>query len=333
MSENRAAELERDISRTRDDVDRILDALGDKLSPKRLVGDAIEGATKAPRRVAKTVGAQAAHHPLPTALIGLGIVWLVAATRRDARESRRESPNGSASWEDSLSYAEREDLNRYQRMHLAQDQPPRFLGESDEDYDNRLYVTRGVILGVDATPQEDRAAFRSRVDAEHKSLRERVRSVLARIGDAAGDAKRGAMGAAGVVKHGVMDAAGAVKHGVMDAAGGVKHGAERVGSFGSEQAGHVKHAAQKVGRSARDMHEAHPLVSGAIMVAVGAAIGALTPNTKAENRLMADKRERLAENFTRRARAVRDEAADFAVETVERAADRVRSDLGSDPTH
>jgi hypothetical protein len=328
MSEERAAELEREIARTREDVDRILDTLGHKLSPRHLLNQAVQGATRGPRRVASNVGSQIVHHPIPAAIAGIGLAWLILAARRD-------SANGYIPWEDQLSEAERDDLRRYERLRVFEEEPRRLEGESDADYDKRRYHTRAAVLGVECAPGETPGTFRERIDAAYRTLGERVKSTLSRIGEtakhgaravagAAGTAKDRVMDAAGAVKHGAEGAAGAVKHRVMGAAGAVKHGAEDAAGAVKAQAGHMKHGAEKALRSARGVHESNPLVAGAVVFAVGAALGALAPNTQVENRLLAERKERLKQTVARRAGAVREEAASFAKETAQRATEKVR---------
>jgi hypothetical protein len=70
-------EIENEIGRTRDELDLTLDALAAELAPKNLV-------ERAANMVKESLGAESAlgravrADPVPLALIGLGVAWLVA---------------------------------------------------------------------------------------------------------------------------------------------------------------------------------------------------------------------------------------------------------------
>lgn len=65
-------EIRRDIERTRAEMDETVDALGDRFSPGQLV----DQAWGIVRRQKGGVGDVARQHPVPLALMGLGVAWL-----------------------------------------------------------------------------------------------------------------------------------------------------------------------------------------------------------------------------------------------------------------
>src|SRR4051812_13216917 len=72
-SERSADEIRREIERTRSQMDRTVDALGDKLSPSRMLDDLyLRLRTEGPAALGDAVK----HHPIPFTLMGLGLGWL-----------------------------------------------------------------------------------------------------------------------------------------------------------------------------------------------------------------------------------------------------------------
>jgi len=75
--------IERDLAQTRSRLDATIDALQDKLSPGQMVDQAVGylkegGGGEFGRNLTRSV----TEHPLPVALIGVGVAWLMAAGAR-----------------------------------------------------------------------------------------------------------------------------------------------------------------------------------------------------------------------------------------------------------
>lgn len=78
----RSEAIRADIERTRAELDRTVDALQQRLSPQQLVHGAFEAlrenAGDSTRRIVNVVKS----NPIPIALIGAGLVWLLASQAR-----------------------------------------------------------------------------------------------------------------------------------------------------------------------------------------------------------------------------------------------------------
>lgn len=111
----RPEEIESDIERTRADFSSTIDAIQSKLTPRELMDQAVDYA------LSTTPGAFSANlvntvrdNPVPVALIGIGVAWLMAAGRqprvapamRRQRYARRASfyPEVDADYESDLGY-------------------------------------------------------------------------------------------------------------------------------------------------------------------------------------------------------------------------------------
>jgi hypothetical protein len=93
-------ELLWDIRQTRGQMDRTLDELGERLQPRHLLDDVIDHfwrreeqtarkTREAASRVSHQVASQIREHPLPSFLIGAGLLWLLA--EQSERVQRAES--------------------------------------------------------------------------------------------------------------------------------------------------------------------------------------------------------------------------------------------------
>jgi Protein of unknown function (DUF3618) len=103
-------EIENEIGRTRSELDLTLDALAVELAPKHLVERAakmVKRSWSANRRSGTGLGGAFRADPVPLALVGLGVAWLVAentgllggaAPGRDGRAAAPD-PEGGAAFE------------------------------------------------------------------------------------------------------------------------------------------------------------------------------------------------------------------------------------------
>ncbi|WP_445156797.1 DUF3618 domain-containing protein [Halomonas sp. E14] len=118
--------------------------------------------------------------------------------------------------------------------------------------------------------------------------------------------------------------------------GKVKHQAQHVGSQLRSGASHVNerqhaamdavsHRARDTGHGITQFVQDHPLIAGALGVAVGAALGSLFAPTRVENRHLGEVRDRAMH----RASEYGHEQMDHAKEKIHETADRVRSEVRS----
>lgn len=90
-----SAELERELARIRTDMDRTIGQIEHRLSPDRLIDQALVHLRGGPGAIAAKLGRAVTRHPVPTALAAAALGWLLLAERGDAsrspsqRESRR----------------------------------------------------------------------------------------------------------------------------------------------------------------------------------------------------------------------------------------------------
>jgi hypothetical protein len=99
-----AAEIEREVRQSRADIEQTLDAIQERLSPGQMVDQAI-GYLRGGRGVdfARNLGDSIAANPLPVALLGVGVAWLMFSSQRSPRD---DEAMRAAYWEDDLDAAE-----------------------------------------------------------------------------------------------------------------------------------------------------------------------------------------------------------------------------------
>lgn len=307
------SELERDVERSRGRVEQTVDALRDKMSFDQIVDDAARYfRNSGGAQLVSGFGKQLRDNPLPLALIGAGIAWMMFGPGRHRSESHSRSERGYSdrSYDETWASGRHGDdprsgyyESRYGRGSAAAS------GRGSDFY--RGYEDESGIL----------SEVGSGISQAASSAVEGVRSGLASAASMVGSAAEGARSAASSAASGVgsaasyaADRAGSVASGVGDMAyrfGGTAAGAVR--SAGG-QAGYY---GRQAGQSFVDILEDEPLIIGAVGVAVGAAIGAFLPSTEAEDRLMGETRDSLVEQVSSFAGDQYEKAKDAAGEAFE----------------
>jgi hypothetical protein len=87
----RPHEIEGDIARTRADVSNTIDAIQSKLSPGELMNEALQLARQSgAREFTQNFGRSMRDNPIPVALVGIGLAWLMTTSRRGPPAYREE---------------------------------------------------------------------------------------------------------------------------------------------------------------------------------------------------------------------------------------------------
>jgi len=87
-------ELQREADAIRADMDRTLNALERKLSPRQLLDRSLTFMQENGGDVLEKIGATVKQHPLPLLLTSAGLIWLAAASRSSSKR-RWDSPSTS----------------------------------------------------------------------------------------------------------------------------------------------------------------------------------------------------------------------------------------------
>jgi hypothetical protein len=160
--------IERDLARTRARMDGRLDELQDHLTPKQMLNDAFgyfrggDGSD-----FTRDLVTRARANPIPVALAGIGIAWLMAS-------GQGSGPTASAPGAKYRAPAIRsEDLEM--RLRIAEGQVQRFDHDDDDSYANRLHDARGKVVGVARNASDTAASYGQRIKDAIASAAQSVR--------------------------------------------------------------------------------------------------------------------------------------------------------------
>jgi hypothetical protein len=322
-----ARQIEREVEASRAHVEETVEALKDKMSLGQIVDEAARyfTASGGPQAMAN-LGAQVRDNPLPLALVGVGLAWLMSGRGQPHLRSRRELDYGRGYDPDFDGDGRRYAGAPYPDYTGAADIGDEWgAGDgSNESGDGRK--RRGARDVRDAA-----AAAASAVGSAAESVASGVGAAASSIGGAAKGAGSTAYRAGRSAYSTAGYAAGGVRHGA-DAAwrggSGAYRQASRFGTGAYDSASRLGRAAyggaDRLGHRARDsvsgLLETEPLVLGALGLAVGAALGALLPRTETEDRYFGETRDRLRDDAAVFARERLDEGREVAKDVYRAAA-------------
>ena len=244
--------IERDLDQTRSRLGSHLSELQSRLSPGQVVDDAMayfRGSDGA--EFGRNLLASVRNNPLPAAITGIGLAWLMASNPR---------PNPA----NAASGFHRDDQDFHTRLRTAERRVARQPDEAEHLYAARLDEARGQALGIAREP-----------DDTDQSFGDRVKAALAKGHQAAADGAQSLRETAG-------DAAGAVGGAFVSAGSMAQSAAQRVGgaiSQGGQSAG-------QAGDSLVATLTANPMLLGALGLAAGALLGSLLPQSEGEEDLL-----------------------------------------------
>lgn len=289
--------IEADVNSSRSRLNDTLSQLGSKLSPGQMVDEGLGLLKGQAGQFAGTLGRQIRDNPLPIALIGAGIAWLVLSNRSssDARSDVRDEDD----------YHQR----RYRTIEEARWATPRMPSETDAAYEERVHQAYSSALGLKQLAGEAAHEFKDRV----KSTVEGIQYAATRAGSRISRTLKGTGRRAGNVyadgRQKIGDLASGAGERISHLASDAKHMTE-------EQAERLAHAADEARHRAERFYDDSPLAAGAIAVAVGALIGSVTPLTSPERRTLrgvADKAASAGADLVERGTKAVEETVDRAV--------------------
>ncbi len=270
--------IQRQIDHTRAQMAGTLNEISERLSPDNLIQQAKDSAKEATVGKIKDVRNMANRkvdgmssnlsqtirdNPLPVAVIGLGLGWLLISDRNKRDDYRSDN------------YDYRYGGYRY----YTDDANGGNGGRIDKA---RQRVNEGMREGM-STMEHRASEVKSRVGEAAQNVGETISDAAQRAGEAISDT-------ASRIGDTVDETTGTIQHRAGDAAMRTREEAER-----------LRHEAQWRSRMAMDQTretfrttlDQNPLALGAVLAAAGAIIGAAIPTTEAENRLMGETRDRL----------------------------------------
>jgi len=232
-------------------------------------------------------------NPVPAALIGLGIGWLL--TNRGQSSSGRSYSGRSnyygSEYYDEDQYGHRPDWGR------DRESPP------DRSF--------------------ERAGYRSNWDRGSNYNEGSSGGTGGGVGGAVSNVKSTVGDAASAATERVSNVASTATDKVGDVASAAN---ERISDFGNE----AQYQALKMRYRAQEMSNERPLMMGAMAFALGAAVGMALPETEQERRFMGETRERVVERVQEVAQDTMQKVQDVASEAKDAATDVVKNQTSDD---
>lgn len=319
------------VEQTRAEMADTIEALKEKLEPQHLVEQAKETVREATigkaqhvmdeakdraREAVDNVGYTARDYsttivdtiranPIPAALIGIGVGWLVMSARKNNSSERRY--NGER-------YYGPAGANPVYGAPTYGAQTYRAYGTPDyqttDRYENPAAGTYGT---YERTTDSNAGGLRDmagRVQERAGEVVDRVQDRAGQIADRAGEMAGRVQDRAGELAGRVQDRAGRMVDRAGDVAGRVQETAAQASERARLQA---RHAATAVQHNV----EENPLAVGAVALAVGAALGFLLPETQKEHELMGQTRDRVMDRAQTTAQQVGQKVQNVAREAVD----------------
>jgi hypothetical protein len=273
-----SAELEREVEAQRAQVESTIGEIKERLTPGQLVDEMLSYTKHGGAHFASNLGHTVTANPLPAALLGVSLAWLIAGPKLPMSSGKADH-----------------DEHRY---HDDQHHRGEYRGISGSGL-NRVSHTRDESSGLWYSEFADASGtrYRARSDASGNRMghfMDDTGKAFAgffdesgkRIGEFRDETGKVLDDALGWANHTWHDLTWAAGQGI----GSLTGSARRLGSD-------VQHNAARMSRDAMSMLEDQPLVMAALAFAAGAALGAVVPHTRQEDELIGE----MADNVKRQA--------------------------------
>jgi len=243
--------IEDNLERTRSRMDARLNELQERLSPGQVLDDLMgyfrgsEGA-----EFGRSLLDSVKSHPLPAALTGIGLAWLMAANSHPQQTSVTEKVMSTGS-QNGKRWKTVEDFDRHLRS--AEEGVVRQTNEAEAAYRRRLDDAKGEALGVVRQAKDTANSFGKRIQDAISTTKESLTQAAQSVGDKA-----------------------------TEAAGQVSGMAQNAGS----QVASGSRAVQQMGINLFATISDSPVLLGAVSLAAGALLGALVPQSEAEEKAL-----------------------------------------------
>jgi len=326
-----SSEIRADIDQTRASVGDKIDQLQARLDPNRLkqqaqetvqemlndtAGSMTEYVKTHKDEMVTSLADAARRNPLPTALIGLGLGWLILesmAGNRPQEERRQQSsshnyvggyvPQGAGLATERAYYPPRSNEGYYASTDWSRSGYP-------AGAQNRPGFQSGQEYSQGYNQEPRQPSGNGHQQGENPlakatgAVKDTVGDVTDRVSDTVGDVKDRVSDTVGDVTERVSNAVGDVKDRVNEAMGGMRRQAEELGQQGQrsfDRAGNqmdewqqrARYEGQRRGQQMVNNLEDNPLIYGAVALAAGAALALLLPQSRVENRAFGEMREQV----------------------------------------
>jgi hypothetical protein len=297
-----SAELEREVNDQRDRVEARIGEIKDRLSPGQLVDELLSYSKDGGGKFAANLGQQLTANPLPAALVGVGLAWLIGSNASGAM-ANGASASHRYETEDEYPYA-RLPGGGLRRVSHAADETGQWWTEFESNEGNK-YRAQADSLGRRAGHFTDAAGkkFSGFID----DAGNRVRQFQDESGNTIEDAMDWASHTWRDVRGGIGQQARNVSHAASSATAGARE-------LGGNLGGTLQSQTDQLTRQISSLFEKQPMIAGALAFAAGAALGAALPHTEREDDLLGEQADKVRGKATAAASDLYEQGKDKAAE-------------------
>ena len=288
MGPKSAADLEREAQQQRDRIETRIGQIKDRLSPGQLVDELLAYTKDGGGKFVSNLGAQVSANPIPAALVGIGLAWLMTGKAMPAARPVADQW-GRDEVDVDYPYA-RVPSGRLRRVSHAADETGQWWSEFETDTGS-TYRAASDSLGHRAGHFTDAAGkkFAGFIDDAGNRVRQFQDESGNALDETLGWARHGWRQAQRNVGQQLSGASAAMSQ-AMD---GMSQAVDGMRGNVAGMTGTVQSQADQLSRQITALFEQQPLVAGALAFAAGAAVGASLPATGQEDRLLGEQADKL----------------------------------------
>ncbi len=312
------AEIERDIERERAELQDTLHEIRDRYSVEAIAKQVGRQLQEHGGDIGRSVMQQVKANPIPLAITGIGLVWLMAGGTRSNQGYDRHADYG---YRDRTIRGSDRDFRRSEFGPEYYDDDEFGWEEEEGDLDTDYGRARSSGSGLGSMA----SGAASGISSMASKAAGMVSGGWGSARSATGRMTHSASGMLDSLYEGTQDMTEEARNRVI---------AAREAAYDAQQ--RMEEMIRRRRREMSDLFESQPLVVGALAMAAGAALGGLLPRTNVEDQTMGDERDRLmdeAERIYRQERsklgAVMGAAASAASEVLREAREEVAA-VGED---
>jgi hypothetical protein len=242
--------IESDLARTRARMDDRLTELQERLTPGQIIDDVMayfRGHQAGD--IAHSLVESVKNNPVPVALTGVGLTWLIASNTVGTSRPRSRAASAAPA-RDGRRWANKNEFDRHIRA--VDDSVARRPDETESAFQERLNDARATALGIARDAQDTAESFGRRIQDALTSARQSVSDAVTDLSDRASNAARQMTGAA------------------------------------RDQISQNGQSAQRMATNVFSNVADSPVMLGALSFAVGAVLGAVVPQSTREEEVLGD---------------------------------------------
>lgn len=302
-----SADLEREVSAQRSRVEARIGEIKDRLSPGQLLDEALSYTKHGGAHFASNLGSQISANPLPVALVGIGLAWLISSSA-----SGQHQQSGADFPHDDHSYPYARASGALRRISHMADADGQWWSEFETSTGQR-YKAKSNELGERMGHFTDDAGkmFGGFID----DAGNRVRDFQDEAGNMLSQARSWADHSWRDLRHSVGGGLSGAGSAAKDAAANVMSGTRHFG-------GSVQQQSDQLSRQIVNLFDQQPLIAGALAFAVGAAAGAALPHTTQEDDLLGEHADKLRGKAVKTAGKLYEDGKEKAAELYDEVTDQ-----------